>query len=643
MDDDAYARAWAEQQRIVERCRHPAGGFAPVQLERPEHLLAHLERQASALDSRLALTKAGARVSYRQLNEAANRLGRLVLAQLGEEPEPVALLLDNGPVAVAAMLAAWKAGKFFVVLDPAAPPDRLRAILDDSGARLLVADCVHAGQARAAVAATSTALVETDAAEGLSAANLGLDPAPGALACLVYTSGTTGRPKGVMVDYACLAQRVLVAATRSRTGRHDRECIVRSIAFIGDTGVVFNALVSGASVHFFDVRTSGLGGLRVFLLDEEITILSPGVTLFRQFAATLPDGDGFPLLRLIRLAGEQVRPDDLRLLARHFSSGCVVRIGYSGTETSTITDYFADRATPVEEPTVPCGYPASDVEVLITGADGIELGVNEPGEIVVRGSGLARGYWRQPEETAARFLRDPAGGARRRFRTGDVGRLLPNGMLVVMGRTDAQVKVRGHRVEPAEIEAALLASPAIRAAAVAERRDRRGQPWLTAYVVRGDSGLTTAALRAALAGRLPDYMVPQRVVFVDAIPVTLNGKTDWRALPEPSSARPDLATPWVAPRAPVEALVTSIWQEVLGVDPIGVHDAFFDLGGDSLSAALIVARLQHRVGLDLPVRELLEQAATVEAMAALLVPALLAGRDAEAGAVPIDETGQDPR
>jgi acyl carrier protein len=165
---------------------------------------------------------------------------------------------------------------------------------------------------------------------------------------------------------------------------------------------------------------------------------------------------------------------------------------------------------------------------------------------------------------------------------------------------------------------------------------------LTAYVVCQDSAVTTTELHGALAERLPDYMVPQRVVFVDAIPVTLNGKVDWRALPGPSSARPDLATPWVAPRAPVEALVAGIWQEVLGVDSIGVHDVFIELGGDSLSAGLVVARLQRRLGLELPVEALLERAGTVEAMAALLVPALLARLDADAVSALIDEH-RDPQ
>jgi len=239
----------------------------------------------------------------------------------------------------------------------------------------------------------------------------------------------------------------------------------------------------------------------------------------------------------------------------------------------------------------------------------------------VRAAALAQGYWRRPEETAARFLPDPAGGARRWFRTGDVGTRLPNGMLVVMGRADAQVKVRGHRVEPADVEAALLACPGVQAVAVTARADGRGQPGLVAYVVCTGARPTVTALRSALAARLPDYMLPRHLVFVGTIPLTLNGKVDWRALPAPPAGRPALAAPFVAPRGPLETLVAGIWQEVLGVEPIGVQDAFLDLGGDSLAAARIVTLLQPHVPLDLPVQALLAEAGTVEAMAAQLVRA----------------------
>jgi amino acid adenylation domain-containing protein len=637
---NASEAARSEQQRVVDRCRHPAGGFVPLVLERPEHLLRHLERRADSLGARLALAKNGETLTYRELHERADRLARAILQCSNRGPEPVALLLDNGPDAVVAMLGVWKAGKFFVMLDATAPVARLAAILADSGTRLLVAAPPHTARAHAAIDSTVVALLDPRDAEPFPAGPLGFEPELGALACLVYTSGTTGRPKGVMVGYACLAQRIAVALNRSRTCGHDREAIVRSSAFIGDIGVIFNALAAGASAHFFDVRASGLAGLRDFLRAEAITILSPGVSLFRQLVTTLGAGDTFPTLRLIRLAGEQVLADDVRLVQQHFSPECVVRIGYSSTETGPIADFLADRFTPLESAAAPCGYPSPGVELSITDGEGRAVAVNESGEIVVRSPFLARGYWKRPDEMAIRFLPDPEGGDRRRFRTGDLGKLLANGMLEVVGRVDAQVKVRGHRVEPAEVEAALLAQPGIRAVAVGAREDKGGHSWLTAYVVVKAPTPSLQALRDALAARLPAYMVPQRVVAVDAIPVTPNGKVDWRALPPAASARPDLVTPYVAPRGPIEVLVAAIWQDILGVDGIGAHDTFLDLAGDSLGAARIVAKLQQRLSLDDSVQAPLVAAPTVEAMAAVLVQRLLDHAGTEAVTALLDEIGQ---
>jgi amino acid adenylation domain-containing protein len=619
--DLAGARARAEQERIAAVCRHPAGDFEHIVLTSPEDLPAYFERRAAALGARLALRKGVERLTHRELQALAGGLARRIRGHSDRHSAPVALLLDNGPAAVAAMLAVWKAGKFFVMLDPDAPPERLAAILRDCEAELLVAGPAYRDRARAAVGAGATPIL--DASEGDPARDTmpGIPPRPGALACLVYTSGTTGRPKGVMVGYACLARRISEVANRSGACRHDREAVVRSLAFVGDLGVTLNVLATGASAHFFDVRVGGLAGLRDFLQREAITILSPGVTLFRQLVGTLRPDDTFPALRLVRLAGEQVRGEDLAAFQRHCTRGSVLRIGYSSTETGPICDYLIEQATPLDGAPPPCGYPVQAVEVLVADADGTPREDGAPGEIVVRSPALALGYWRQPDETAARFLPGPAGGPGS-FRTGDRGQWRPDGMLTVLGRVDAQVKVRGNRVEPAEVELALLACPGVQAATVTMRPDRTGRPWLTAYVVGGAPAPSVTVLREALTARLPAFMVPQRFVRLDALPLTLNGKVEVQSLPPPPTARPELAAACVAPRFPMEALVAAAWQEVLGIEPVGVRDAFLDLGGDSLAAMRVVALLQQRLGCELPATTLLTETETVEAVAEVVVAAL---------------------
>jgi len=621
------AAARAAQQRIVDGCRHPAGDFEPVALATPEELPAYLARRAAAFAARLALRKGDESLTYRDLDARAADLARRILARTGPDPAPVALCLDSGPTAVVAMLAVWKAGTFFVVLDPDAPPERLAAILDDSEATLVVSAPSHLGRAQAAVGARATPILDADDAQepgvvSTPAGGGGLPPRPGATACLIYTSGTTGRPKGVMLGYGMLARRVTEGGNRSGSCRHDREVLIRSLAFMGDLGIVLHALATGASVHFFDVRTGGLTGLRNFLQREAVTTLSPGVTLFRQLVETLRPGDAFPALRVIRLSGEQVRAEDVAAFQRHFAPGCVLRVAYASSEVGPIADYVVDTTMPLDGAAPPCGYPSGGAEVLVLDADGRPCAPGVPGEIAVRSAAMALGYWRQPEETAARFVPDPAGGPTRLFRTGDRGQWRPDGALVVLGRVDTQVKVRGHRVEPAEIEAALIDCPGVRAATVALRPDRGDDPWLVAYVVAGTPPTSAEALRAALAARLPAYMIPQHVVLLDTLPLTLNGKVDVQALPPPPTARPALAVPCVEPRDLVETVVAAVWREVLRVEPIGVRDAFLDLGGDSIAAMRIVTRLQASFGGDLPAEVLLSDTETVEDMARVIEASL---------------------
>ena len=627
--------ARAAQQRIVDRCRHPAGDFEPVVIGQPERLPAYLARQAAAFGDRLALRKGEERLTYRELDARAEALAHRILARAGPEPAPVALYADSGPTAVVAMLAVWKAGKFFVVLDPDAPSERLAAILHDSEAELLVAAPSHVDRARTAIGARDTPVLDAS-----DAADQRLPPAPDgsrelvarpdAIACLVYTSGTTGRPKGVMLGYAVLARRVTEGGNRSGSCRHDREALIRSLAFMGDLGILLHALATGASVHFFDVRAEGLTGLRDFLQREAITMFAPGVTLFRQLVETLRPGDAFPALRVLRLSGEQVRAEDVAAFQRHFAPGCVLRNGYASSEVGPIADYVTEQATPLDGLAPPCGYPSSGAEIIVLDPDGQPCVPGVPGEIAVRSAAMALGYWRQPEETAARFVPDSDGGPARLFRTGDRGHWRADGALVLLSRVDTQVKVRGHRVEPAEIEAALIACPGVRAATVALRPDHTGEPWLVAYVVRQTPPPPAETLREALATRLPIYMVPQRFVLLDALPLTPNGKVDVQALPPPPAGRPALAAACVAPRNPVEALVAAVWQAVLRIEPIGIRDDFLDLGGDSLLAMRIVTRLQEHLGRELPAKVLLTETETVEAMAEVIANAL---------ALPDSETG----
>jgi acyl-coenzyme A synthetase/AMP-(fatty) acid ligase/acyl carrier protein len=389
---------------------------------------------------------------------------------------------------------------------------------------------------------------------------------------------------------------------------------------------IFSALLNGASLYPIDVQEEGIAHLAGWLIREGITIYHSVATLFRQFVGTLTGAEAFPSLRLIRLQGEPVQWSDVALFQKQFGPGCIFVNSYAITETSLIAQYFIDKDTPIDEGRLPVGLPQEDLEPLLLDEDGQEVPPGDAGEIGVRSRYLASGYWRNPDLTRARFLPDPQDSDSRLYLSGDLGRLLPNGLLLHLGRKDFQVKIRGHRIEPGEIEAALLDLGLVQDAVVVAREEEPGENRLIAYVVparRGDEAapLTVSAVRRGLASRLPEAMIPAAFVLMETLPRTVTGKVDRRALPAPSSARPTLDTPFAAPRTPIEEIVAGIWNEVLGLQPVGIYDPFLELGGDSLRAGQVVSRTLQAFGVQLPGRAFLETP-TVADMAVLIIRSL---------------------
>jgi acyl carrier protein len=267
---------------------------------------------------------------------------------------------------------------------------------------------------------------------------------------------------------------------------------------------------------------------------------------------------------------------------------------------------------------VPVGYPVDHKEVLLLDEAGTEIGFNRTGEIAVKSHYLSLGYWRKPELTQVKFKPDPQGGDQRIYLTGDLGRMAPDGCLFHLGRKDFQVKVRGYRVEVSEIEMALLEHAAVKEAAVVGREIQSGDRQLVTYFVpTREPAATVTELRNFLKDRLPDYMIPSAFVMLPALPLTPNGRVDHLALPAPEGTRPELDTPFAAPRTPIEAELAKIWADVLSLDQVGIHDNFFDLGGHSLAATRVVSQVIKQFRLDLPLQSLF-QSPTVAEMAAVI-------------------------
>jgi len=377
-------------------------------------------------------------------------------------------------------------------------------------------------------------------------------------------------------------------------------------------------LLNGASLVTFDVKAEGLERLRLWLVREGITLCDFTASLFRSFAHSLENTANFPSLRLIILGSEAVTANDVALYKRFFHPQSTLVILYATSETATIRNYFVDATGDFHDDAVPIGYPIEGKSIVLLDEAGNPVEPGDIGEIAVKSRYLAVGYWRRPDLTDAKFLPDPNCGDERIYLTGDLGRMLPDGYLIHKGRKDFRVKIRGYGVEIAEVERFLREHAAIKDAAVVAQPNEMTGTRLIAYFTSSIDQLSTASeLREFLIKKLPQYMIPSAFVRLDALPLTLNGKIDYKALLEPAKIRPELKVSYVAPRTVIEEELAKIWTEALSVDRVGLHDNFFDLGGHSLAAARVISHVIRTFRLDLPLKALFESP-TVAQMAKVI-------------------------
>ncbi len=602
------------------------------------------ELQAALHPGRIAVRTDSEAWTYARLAATAAAIAHALLDRGGPAGERIAILLSPGPWQAAAVLGVLAAGKAYLPLDLASPAERLLAILDDAAAEVVLVE----GEADPATADLAAAL----AGRGLSLLDVsGLPPAPAgwarppvppeALAYLLYTSGTTGRPKGVMQSHRNVLAHLRAYTHLLGLAPGDRLSMLPALAFDAAVMDLFGALLNGAELCPWDIKKEGVEGLGAFLLRRGVTVWHSTPTVYRAFLAAEGEGDGerFPDLRLVVLGGEEATRRDLELFRRRFAPDCRLANGLGPSESTLALHGLLDPGDPSARPGLPVGRPVLGVEVALEHAAGEQPATWGTGEIVVRSPYVALGYWRAPEQTAAAFVPDPRRPGGRRYRTGDLGRRLPGGGIEFAGRRDLQVKIRGVRVEPAEIEALLAAHPAVAQAAVVSWEVRPVEPRLAAYVVARPGGADGEALaeelRERLRARLPMAMVPGLVAVVEALPVGPTGKVDRRALAELAArAERPAADGHAAPETPTEQALAAIWSELLGLERISRHDSFFDLGGHSLLITRVRSRLQASLGVDLPLPELF-------AAPTLAAAAAAADRIAAAAAA-ADHAGRSP-
>ncbi len=605
----------AEREDLLGWSGRGASEPAPLTAAALHH---EFEARVKGDPDRVALTLDRDSIRYGELDRRANQLSHR-LRDLGVGPEAlVGLCLDRSFDLVVSILAVLKAGGAYVPLDPGYPEERLRAMLEDSGARVLLTESAHVEKLPGYAGAVLVLDRERELLGRLPSTPPAVASEPSQLAYVIYTSGSTGKPKGVGVTHENVLR--LFSATAPWFGFDSRDVftLFHSYAFDFSVWELWGALLYGGRLAIVPYWVSrDAEAFYDLLARERVTILNQTPSAFRALVRAEEISGGSELaLRRVIFGGEALELKSLLPWTRRHEEERPLLVNMYGiTETTVHVTYREIRREDVSgTPGSVIGRPIPDLALFLLDENLEPVPQGVPGEIYVAGEGLARGYLGRPDLTAERFVPNPhtSEPGSRLYRTGDLGRHRANGEVEYLGRIDHQVKVRGFRIELGDIEAALAAHSSVREAVVRVREDESEARRLVAYVVAGE-GASGVVLRAHLAERLPEYMMPSAFVFLERLPLTSQGKLDARRLPAPESPRAGIASEVERPETPAESVLIGVWKEVLRLPAVGIRDNFFELGGDSILTIQVVARAKER-GLVLTARDLFQNQ-TIEMLA----------------------------
>ncbi|WP_149094049.1 non-ribosomal peptide synthetase [Paenibacillus terrae] len=562
------------------------------------------EQQAARTPDHIAVVFEDAKLTYRELNERANQLARTLRSQGVKPDQRVGLLAERSIEMIVGLLAILKAGGAYVPIDPEYPADRIRYMLEDSGAPIILLQQALAD--RISFGGDIVALDDPQA-YAQDGSNLVAVTGPEQLMYVLYTSGTTGQPKGVMVAHRSVANTVSWFAERYAAYVTHRLILTAEYTFDPSVEQIFGVLLHGGELHCIRRETLLSKQLLLeYITSQEIGLLDIPPVLMREFLANEPK---IPCLNTLICGGERLE-DSLK--EKIVIKGYSLHNHYGPTETTI------DALAAVCEPgtAVHLGRPIRHTGAYILNSHKQLQPVGVIGELFISGAGLAKGYLNRPELTAEKFIDHPYAPGQKMYATGDLARWLPDGNVEFVGRIDDQVKIRGYRIELGEVEAQLANVPSVRDSVVIALRDGAGQQQLCGYFT-ADEQLTVREIRGVLSATLPGYMIPSAFVQLDRIPLTTNGKIDRKALPAPETTL-HTGTEYVAPRTDVEQLLATIWQEVLEIPQVGVHDDFFTLGGHSLKVLELIRKVHLASDIELPIRSVLEFPTIEEQALALL-------------------------
>jgi acyl-CoA synthetase (AMP-forming)/AMP-acid ligase II/thioesterase domain-containing protein len=562
--------------------------------------VARLRTVVIAQPDALAVHDDDLRLTYLEfaLRTAAVRR-QVFAAAAGSAPErPVALLYSHGAAAVAALWGIVTSGRPILVLDPRTPPARLRAFVERVDVRLCLTD-----QANAATAAELVEQVLVDVSGEKTGSQADLDalwataPAPGSAAAYAFTSGSTGRPKVVINDHRMLVRDAWANARATDCyGADDVVAHTLPMAFHAGLMATCAGILVGTTLAMYDIRARGIGGLPGWIDRNDVTIAQASPAILRNLVSSSPDPALLSRLRSVTIAGEAAYGPDLEAARALLPPHCVLRNRYGSSETSVLTEYQVDRDHPPLTGLLPVGRPIPDIEITLVDEAGKPVGPAGSGTVTLTGRNLATGYLGDPEATEKAFspASDRMNGART-YQSSDVGTIGADGALRLLGRRDHSVKVRGYLVEPGEVDAALSALEEVRESLTvgADKGGDSAGKRLVSYIVSTADRPSAAAVRQHLAGVLPAYMVPESIVFLEALPRTDRGKLDRAGLPEPPTVTAGRGAEHLSEW---EEVVRALWCSVLALPEVGLEDDFFELGGDSLAAESLMTRMASELG-----------------------------------------------
>ena len=576
----------------------------------PGHQFVHelFEAQADRTPDAVALVFENEHLSYRELNEQSNRVAHYLRDAGVAGGELVGLFLSRSLQMIVGLLGILKAGAAYLPLDERYPAERLLFMLKDSGVRVVLTEAQQLPRFDGRVVYLDE---EWDAINRCDAGNLEHKTTSEQGAYVIYTSGSTGQPKGVELSHRAVVNLLHAVRSKISLGAADTMLSVSTLSFDIAVAEIFLPLIGGGRVVIASREVASDG------VQLEKLLASSGATIMQATPASwrmLVDAEWHGDSRLKVLStGEALD----RLLADQLLERCSELWNLYGPTETTIYSGVV-RVTSSAGP-VPIGPPLANTRFYVVDHFMNPVPIGIYGELLIGGDGLAHGYLRRADLTAEKFVPDPFGSepGGRLYRTGDLVRYLEDGRLEFGGRLDHQVKVRGFRIELGEIENALSRHPAVRSAVVIARAERPGEQRLVAYIVGDENRPTASEWRTFLIQRFPEYMIPSLFVSLDELPLLPNGKVNRRALPVPDASRPELRKAFVAPENPTQARLVEIWINVLGIDRVGIHDDFFELGGDSILATRLVSRVRRIFGVELPLRELFWKSTVFELAVAI--------------------------